>query len=166
MLRQPLNLFHLTTFLVVAGVVAADIALVHNWPSFKRVLGAALGVELGLLIFLHFLALLFVVESFEHRLRRSYWFRWYFRLPSGDEVGDGPSVGARNGSWALFSRRIPAPLIKLGTLTAFFYGLETFLLPFLPIHLNIQAEILVVVLILAWHTVPFRAPDEVVAARQ
>jgi hypothetical protein len=159
MLWRSVSIFNLTSVLFVLGIVVADALLLQYWPYFKRLLGGALGAEIGLLIFLHFLAGLFVIESFEYRLRGLWCFRWYFGLAVAKDSrealgGDGVFTTM---SW--LAQRIPTPLVRLGVFTGLFYSLETFLLPFLPAHLNIQAEILIIALILAWHTFPFRVEE-------
>lgn len=146
------TLFKWSSAMVILLIIVADALLVTQWAFVKALLGRALGVEIGLLIFLHFLAILLVVESLESKLDGSRWWGWYFRL-SGGRVEEGSRGEVSLG------RRLPAPVLRLAAFTLLFYVLETFVLPFLPVHLNIQAEVLIIALILAWHAMPTRSED-------
>lgn len=134
----------------------ADISIALHWDSACRILGPAMGLEIGLLIFLHGLIGLLGLELLEARGLAPRWMRWYFRLAPGRRLA-GPrppdATPARRG-WMAW----PAQVM---TFTVVFYVLDMFVLPFLPRGWGVELELAVAgLLVVGRYLVPSRLAVE------
>ncbi len=147
---------------VVAAVVVLDCLALRLWPSVAPTLGAFAGLEIGLVIFLNALTLLFVIDCLESVVRLP-GFGWYYELPctradcSPRRRGPhaAPPPPARPDEVPRWRRLVT----RTAVLTLVYYLLETLLFPFVPAGDGVELELLMVGSGVFWQLVsPDSAP--------
>ena len=134
-------------------ILFADIAMLILWQRLLVLLGPVLGLELGILIFVNLLVGLLVLDLLEHRFRMP-GLNWFYDLPARRCEGMAlNSIPVSRTFQAYTGRRFWSRLfINLISLTLIFYTVETLLLPFVPIHGDLQYEAFLAGGIILWKT--------------